>query len=155
MFIGASPGGTGGGVKTTTMAAMMATVKATLLNRPDAEIFNRAVPLEVVYRAVVLIILSFAVIVAGIFVLTFTEPTAMREAGVDNIFMRLQFEVISAFGTVGLSTGITANLTEIGRVVIMAMMFIGRLGPTTAATVFTSPGAPLKRRLPQEKVALG
>jgi trk system potassium uptake protein TrkH len=156
MFIGASPGGTGGGIKTTTVAAMLATVRATLRNQPDAELFNRAVPQEVVFRAIVLILMAFGIVVSGIFVLTFTEPLAMREAGVrDNLFMKLQFEVLSAFGTVGLSTGITPALSEPGRFVIMVLMFLGRLGPTAVTTVLASTGKPLKRRLPQESLSLG
>lgn len=156
MFIGASPGGTGGGVKTTTFAAMLATMKATLQGQADAELFNRAVPAEVMDRAVVLVILSFGVVTAGIFVLTLTEPMALREAGMrENIFMSLQFEVLSAFGTVGLSTGVTPHLTEAGRLVIMALMFVGRLGPTTAAALLLVTRKPAKRSLPQGKIALG
>ena len=156
MFIGASPGGTGGGVKTTTFAVTGAAVNATLHGRPDIEITNRRIPTEVVLRALMLIFLSFTVIVAGMFILTFTEPTTLIQAGFrDNLFMKLQFEVLSAFGTVGVSTGITPHLTEAGRIVIMALMFIGRLGPTTVAMALSRRDAPPKHRMPSEKVSLG
>lgn len=156
MFVGASPGGTGGGVKTTTAAAVLVAVKASLLGRPDAEIWNRRLPLDVIYRAIMLLCLSFFIITAALFILTFTEPTALREAGIrDNIFMRIQFEALSAFGTTGASTGITSALSETGRSVIMVLMFLGRLGPTMVVSVIAASAGSVRRRLPEEKITLG
>jgi trk system potassium uptake protein TrkH len=156
MFIGASPGGTGGGIKTTTFAAVLVAIKASLRGRRDAEIFNRRLDNDLVFRAMLLIFMAFGVIVAAIFALTFTEPDGLVQAGYKNsIFVGLQFEVLSASGTVGLSTGITPYLSEAGRIVVMALMFLGRLGPTTVAVAFAASEVRRKYRLPEEKVALG
>ncbi|HTE18112.1 MAG TPA: potassium transporter TrkG [Armatimonadota bacterium] len=156
MFIGASPGGTGGGVKTTTFAVTVAAVWASLRGRSDVELFHRRVPPDTVYRALVLIFLSAAVIMTAIFILTLTEPVPLIAAGFrENLFVRIQFEVFSAFGTAGISTGITPSLTGAGRLVIMALMLLGRLGPLTVATALATPGPALKRRYAEEKVPLG
>lgn len=156
MFIGAAPGGTSGGIKLTTFAAMTATVIATLRGKTDVEIFHRRLPNDTVRRALVLVFVAFCVIVAGMIVVTFTEPNALIEAGQkDNLFMRLQFEVLSAFGTTGLSTGVTSHITDTGRLVLMVLMFAGRLGPITAATALAAPSPQLRRRLPEEEIALG
>ncbi len=156
MFIGAAPGGTSGGIKVTTFAAMMATVIATLRGKSDVEIFHRRLSTENIRRALVLVFVSFCVIVGGMVLVTFTEPNALIEAGQkDNLFMRLQFEVLSAFGTTGLSTGVTPHITDAGRIVLMVMMLAGRLGPITAASALAAPPPQSRRRLPEEEVALG
>jgi trk system potassium uptake protein len=156
MFIGGSPGGTAGGVKTTTFAVMYAAVLSAIRSRPDAELFERRIPTETIYRGLVVFFLSFAAVVTGMFILTFTEPGALLQAGFTaNLFIQIQFEAISAFGTVGLSTGVTPFLTDNGRLAIMALMFVGRLGPVTVATALARPGPPPRRRLPEERVALG
>jgi trk system potassium uptake protein TrkH len=156
MFIGASPGGTGGGIKTTTFAAVLVAMTASLRGRRDAEIFHRRLDNDLVFRAMLLIFMAVGIIVTAMFALTFTEPEGLIQAGYKGtIFVDLQFEVISASGTVGLSTGITPQLSEAGRMVIMALMFLGRLGPTTVAVAFAASQARRKYRLPDEKVALG
>lgn len=156
MFIGAAPGGTSGGVKVTTFAVMLATVTASLRGRSDVEIFGRRLATETVYRAQVLIFVSLAVVVAGVFLLTFTEPDGLIAAGIkENLFVRLQFEVLSAFGTTGVSTGITSYLSHPGRIILIVIMFIGRLGPITAATALAAPQSQPRRRLPEEEIALG
>lgn len=156
MFVGAAPGGTSGGIKLTTFAAMAATVIATLRGKTDVELFHRRLPVDTVRRSLVLVFVSFCVIVIGMIVVTFTEPNALIEAGhKDNLFMRLQFEVLSAFGTTGLSTGVTPHITDAGRLVLMVLMLAGRLGPITAATALAAPLPQLRRRLPEEEIALG
>jgi trk system potassium uptake protein TrkH len=156
MFIGASPGGTGGGIKTTTFATVLVAIGASLRGKRDAEIFNRRLDNDLVFRAMLLIFMAFGIVVAAIFALTFTEPEGLMQAGYKNsIFVGLQFEVLSASATVGLSTGITPHLSEAGRYVIMALMFLGRLGPTTVAVAFAASETRRKYRLPDEKVALG
>lgn len=156
MFIGAAPGGTSGGIKVTTFAAMLAAVSASLRGHRDVEIFGRRLATETVYRAQVLIFASFAVVVTGIFLLTFTEPDALIAAGIkENLFVRLQFEVLSAFGTTGVSTGLTPHISNLGRAVLITVMFIGRLGPITAATALAAPQSQPRRRFPEEEIALG
>jgi trk system potassium uptake protein TrkH len=124
MFVGGSPGSTAGGIKTTTLAILLLTVRSVTRGRIEVEVFGRTVPRRAVYAAVATAILSaFAVTVAGALLAT-TE-----RAG----FVPLLFEAVSAFGTVGLSTGITPELTPVGKGVVTLLMFVGRLGPLTLA----------------------
>ena len=156
MFIGASPGGTGGGIKVTTFALMLLSVYATLRGREDVEIFGRRISSRDVSRALVLNVLAFSAVVAGTFAMTLTEPQALLKAGVTgNLFMKIQFEVLSALGTVGLSTGITGSVSEWGRFTLVALMFLGRLGPTTVATALLKSNSRAKRRLPESQLNLG
>ncbi|MFN3651906.1 MAG: TrkH family potassium uptake protein [Armatimonadota bacterium] len=156
MFIGGSPGGTAGGIKTTTFGVTVIAVWATLRGRPEPEVFERRLPPDLVYRSLVLVFLSLTVLIAGTFILSFTEPLGLQQAGIrTNLFVRIQYEVISALATVGLSTGITGSLSEVGRLVIMFMMFLGRLGPLTAFVALARPPRPVPRRLAEERVPLG
>lgn len=123
MFIGASPGSTGGGIKTTTFAILIQSVSATLKGRKNVEFFNRTVPNQVVVRAISIIIISLILVSMFIFLMMRIEP--------DKSFMMIFFEVISAFATVGLSLGITPHLTVLGKFAIIILMFIGRVGPLT------------------------
>jgi trk system potassium uptake protein TrkH len=122
MFIGASPGGTGGGIKTTTLATAWAVIRAGFRNRPQAELYRRTIPMDLIQRAV-MVLCSAALLVAG--------STIVLCALEDQSFLALHFEAVSAFATVGLSTGITAELSTAGRLVLCLLMFVGRLGPLT------------------------
>lgn len=122
MFVGASPGGTGGGVKTTTFALILATMVATLKGFRDTIMFGRRVPAQTVRRALTVIFISLTVIAFAIFFLHSTERFGLME---------ISFEIFSAFGTVGLSMGITPYLSPIGKLIIIMVMFIGRVGPLT------------------------
>lgn len=156
MVIGASPGGTGGGIKTTSFAVALFAMRASLRGNPDVEAFGRRIAPAQVYRTVFLIFLSVAILIAGTFALVLTEPGAVGAKGVqDHLFVRLQFEVMSAFATVGLSTGITPFVSDAGRLVLVALMFIGRVGPVTAAMAWVPPPTTPRRRLPEERIALG
>lgn len=123
MFIGASPGSTGGGIKTTTFAILIQSVSATLKGRKNVEFFDRTVPNQVVVRAISIIIISLIIVSMFIFLMMRIEA--------DKSFMMIFFEVISAFATVGLSLGITPHLTVLGKLAIVVLMFIGRVGPLT------------------------
>jgi len=131
MFVGGSPGSTAGGVKTTTLGVMIASIAATLRGSHRAEMFHHSVRQETVHRVASIILLGMTALLAGIFVLLITETGAS--------FQQVAFEATSAFGTVGLTLGLTPHLTIWGRLVIPALMFVGRLGPVTivmsAATV--------------------
>lgn len=122
MFIGASPGGTGGGIKTSTFGVFLGTIWAMLKNRTRVEIFKRSIPSDIVTSALLLTTLSLMFLSVFAFILLITEDAAP---------IHILFELFSAFGTVGLSAGITPNLTTIGKLVIIATMFIGRIGPLT------------------------
>ncbi len=134
MFIGASPGGTGGGVKTTTVGVFFLAVRAFIRRRPDVEAWGQRFDVVVVHKAVSIIAISVTVIVSALLGMLACEPQASFEA--------LAFEVVSAFGTVGLSVGLTPYLSVGGKLIIVALMFIGRLGPVTMAqaVVRSEPG---------------
>ena len=122
MVIGASPPGTGGGLKTTTFSAMVGVMRGALQGRQDVQFWGKIVPLERVWTAVAGLGFYLTMIFIGVFVLELTEPFE---------FEQTVFEAISAIGTVGLSTGITSSLTTLGKLTIIFLMFCGRLGPLT------------------------
>jgi trk system potassium uptake protein TrkH len=156
MIVGASPAGTGGGIKTTTLAVTLAAVQASLCGRTEVEMFRRQIPTESVYRALVLIVLTTGILIAGTLALVFTEPAVLASQGIrDNLFVKLQFEAMSAFSTAGISTGITPHMSDAGRLVLILLMFIGRLGPVTLANAWIRPGPPLRRHYPIDRVPLG
>jgi trk system potassium uptake protein TrkH len=104
---------------------MIASIAATLKGRGKAELFHHSVPEETVHRVASIILLSVAALVGGIFLLLITE---------DGSFVAIAFDAVSAFGTVGLSHGLTGpgtTMTALGKLIITALMFIGRLGPVT------------------------
>ncbi len=132
MFIGAAPGGTGGGIKVTTLAVLMAAIPALLRAQPRAALFGRTIPHEILYRAATI------VTVAGL--ITGTSVVVVL-AFHDLPFEKVTFEVVSAAATVGMSLGITADLQPAGKWVIIALMFIGRVGPTSLALALGSAGS--------------
>ena len=125
MFIGASPGSTGGGVKTTTFAIITMTVISVLYGKKDVTVFKRSILGPAIRRSISVIVIALGIVIFMIFVLLCTEPEASFETVV--------FEVLSAFGTVGLTTGLTPHLSIGGKIAISITMFVGRLGPLTVA----------------------
>ncbi|WP_455437345.1 TrkH family potassium uptake protein [Hungatella hathewayi] len=128
MFLGASPGSTGGGIKTTTTFVLMKSMFSAATNR-HCSAFKRRIPTEVVSQALLIAILALAVVCVQTFLMCIAEP--------ELDFMKLLFETVSAFGTVGLSTGITPDLNAGAKLILITTMFIGRLGPLTMATVWS------------------
>ncbi|MFC5469555.1 TrkH family potassium uptake protein [Cohnella suwonensis] len=122
MFIGASPGSTGGGIKTTTFTALIGAVVAMVRGKEDVVFFKYRLAQERVYKALTVTMFAFGLVILATMILSTTE---------DQLFLKILFEVTSAFGTVGLSLGITPQLTLAGKIIIIIMMFIGRLGPLT------------------------
>ncbi|BBI35071.1 K+ transporter Trk [Cohnella abietis] len=122
MFIGASPGSTGGGIKTTTFAVLVGAVLAMIRGKDDVVLFRLRLAQERVYKAVTVTLFCIGIVMLGTMVLATTEDAA---------FLKILFEVTSAFGTVGLSMGLTGDLTVTGKITIIILMFIGRLGPLT------------------------
>ncbi len=120
MFIGASPGSTGGGIKTTTFGVIFLSTFAVLGNKETTNVFRKQVSLEIAKKSFAIMCLALFLVTAAMQIMVLTEKAT---------FMQVFFEVVSAFGNVGLSTGITAGLTSIGKVVIIITMFIGRVGP--------------------------
>ncbi|MEX2188799.1 MAG: potassium transporter TrkG [Pirellulales bacterium] len=148
MFIGASPGSTGGGVKTTSVAVATLTLRAILRSRPRVEVFRRTIPELLVYRALLVVALSTGFVVTLTLILLAIESHSGR-------FLDYLFEVTSAFATVGLSTGVTPELTEGGRAVIVIAMFAGRVGPLTLFMALAGASAAERYRYPEESVVLG
>ncbi|TVX98771.1 TrkH family potassium uptake protein [Cohnella terricola] len=122
MFIGASPGSTGGGIKTTTFTALIGAMIAMIRGKEDVVLFRYRLAQERVYKALTITLFAFGLVMIASMILSTTE---------DHRFLMILFEVTSAFGTVGLSIGLTAKLTLAGKIIIILMMFIGRLGPLT------------------------
>lgn len=124
MFIGAGSASTGSGIKLTTFLVIILSVAAYLKGKKEAVIFNRAIPSHLLERSLAIVFISMAAIFTGILILTYTENAP---------FEWIVFEAFSAFGTVGLSMGLTGELSAYGKFTIMALMFIGRVGPVTLA----------------------
>jgi trk system potassium uptake protein TrkH len=122
MFIGASPGSTGGGIKTTTFTALVGAVVAMVRGKEDVVLFRMRLAQERVYKALTVTLFAFSLVILATMILSTTE---------DHHFLMILFEVTSAFGTVGLTMGLTAQLTIAGKIIIILMMFMGRLGPLT------------------------
>ena len=133
MFVGASPGSCGGGIKTTTFATLVAMINARFRNRDDAHLFHRTLPQETISKAVAVTFFSFLPIVLFTLILLVTEGNGQSHPASRGLFLEVLFEATSAFGTVGLSTGLTPHLTATGKVLITLLMFVGRLGPLTVA----------------------
>ncbi len=146
MFIGASPGSTGGGIKTTTVGTLFASIWTTIRGKNDVEAFNRRLDYEIIDKAFAILLLSIMVILIMTFVLSITESLNLID---------ILFETISAFGTVGLSTGVTASLSKIGRVLIIMTMFAGRVGPLTLAVAMSENRKKAQFHYPKEKIIVG
>jgi trk system potassium uptake protein TrkH len=133
MFIGGSPGSTAGGIKTTTLALLVVLAWSRFRGRDIVSAWHRSVPEETVQRAVGLAASVFAVVTLSIFIYTFTERTGGAYPSEQHTFLTYMFEAVSAFNTVGLSIGATADLSTAGRLLTTALMFVGRVGPLTFA----------------------
>ena len=147
MMIGASPGSTGGGMKTTTVALLLLTVAATLRRRDQTDAFGRRVGEPLVRKAATLAACFIALVTAATLLLRFSEPYPLE---------KVVFEAVSAASTTGLSLGITGDLTAFGRVVIIATMFLGRVGPLALlGLLFFRPGARVPYVFAREDVLMG
>lgn len=133
MFVGACPGSTGGGVKTTTAALLLAAVRSRFRGENGTTLFQRTVPEATVTRALAVVLASFALLNAATLLLVILETGGVSHGDTRGRFLELLFEATSAFGTVGLSMGVTSGLTFASKLVIVGLMFTGRLGPLTLA----------------------
>ena len=149
MFIGGSSGSTAGGVKTTTIAIVILMIVTTIRGKEDTVVFGRTLPRAIIRKAVTIVGLALGLIITTTMILSITDPQFPFEA--------ILFESISAFGTVGLSVGITPELSQIGRVVIAFMMFFGRVGPLTVflALAYNKKNMQRKVKYPEERVIIG
>jgi len=146
MFIGAAPGSTGGGIKTSTFAVLMLVVWAIIRGKQDIEVFHRSIPRQIIYRA-------FAVaFIASLLVIFITMMLVIQE---NHPFISLLFEVVSAFGTVGLSTGITPTLSDASKFWLIITMFAGRVGPVTLALALALREKKQSVHFPEGKIIIG
>jgi trk system potassium uptake protein len=146
MFIGGASGSTAGGIKVNTFAVLAATIVSTVRGDPSAQAFGRRIQHAVVYRALAVTLLAFAfVFLVGLGLTLTTEAS----------FAQILFEAISAFGTVGASTGITPDLDGLARLIVIAAMFVGRLGPLTLVLALAARARPVPYRPAVESVRIG
>lgn len=158
MFIGAAPGGTGGGIKVTTFACLIYTVGSFLRNRKDIVVLNRRIPEETVLRTITLVTVSVLILLVGVGVLCVTERAVLEERGLIGVL----FEEVSAFGTVGLSLGsfsrgscsLARDFTSFGKIVLVLTMLAGRVGPLTLGTAVAQV-QPSLFRLPEGRFIVG
>ena len=146
MFIGASPGSTGGGIKTTTFMTLAAAMWAMISGREDIILFRYRLAKERILKALTITMLSLALVIAVTMILYTLE---------NRDFLRILFETVSAFGTVGLSTGITAGLKDASKLVICLTMFAGRLGPLTMAYALRPQQGKELYKNPEGKIIIG
>jgi trk system potassium uptake protein TrkH len=146
MFVGGAAGSTAGGIKVNTFGMLIATIWSTIRGKEHAGAFGREFANQQIHRALALVMLALTLIFIVVFVLTVTEKFG---------FLNLLFETVSAFGTVGLSTGITPDLSVAGRLIITAMMFIGRLGPLILVLYLAQRQQPSTHRFPHDEVRIG
>jgi trk system potassium uptake protein len=146
MFIGAGSASTGGGIKVTTFLVITLTVFAFLRQRKDIHAFRRKIDEAYIYKSLAISMISVVLIFSAMFLLTITEKGAP--------FIQILFEVVSAFGTVGLSMGLTFSLTAMGKCIIIFVMFTGKLGPLTLAFSLAKKGLD-KISYPKEDILTG
>ena len=146
MFIGASPSSTGGGIKTTTFGLLVLYTWSSLTGKEGIRLFKRRVSPDIIPKAFSVISLSLALVIIMAILLSYVE-------GED--FIKILFEVVSAFGTVGLSTGITPSLSTAGKIIIIITMFTGRIGPLGLVLSLIQKREPEIIKYPEEKIMVG
>jgi trk system potassium uptake protein TrkH len=146
MFIGASPGSTGGGIKTTTLGLILIFLWAQLKGRSTINVLKREVPVSSVYKAFGVFAWFVIVIAADMIILTVTEEAS---------YLQVLFETVSALGNTGLSTGITPILSDTGKMILIITMFIGRVGPLTLGFALAGRQKPLPYSYAREDIFVG
>ena len=129
MFVGGSPGSTAGGIKTTTLAVLIVFIYSVISNKTECNIFNRRFEIDVIKKACTVLLMNLMFVVIGIISISYFQNELLLED--------ILFEVFSAMGTVGISTGITRNLVLSSKVVIILLMYCGRVGSLTFALSLT------------------
>lgn len=148
MFIGGSPSSTAGGVKTTTFGTLLVAVVSMIRGNSEVELMERTIPKSLVLRALSVVFVSMALVIAVVMMLTITE---------DQEFLDIVFEVVSAFSTTGVTRGITSELSSVGKVVLTLTMFGGKVGPLTLAFAIAKKGRKKegKYKYPEGKPLIG
>jgi len=130
MFIGGSPASTAGGIKTSTLAILILSVRTLLHARDKVEVYDRSIPNQTVYKSIAILLFSTSFIIIFTILLLFTQTGE---------FLKIIFEAVSAIGTVGLTAGMTSNLDTAGKFLISILMYVGRVGPLTIALALGEP----------------
>lgn len=147
MFIGGSPGGTAGGIKTSTFGVLALALRSLSRGRRDVELFSRRVREDTLLKAITITLLGGVIVIGGtIAILVLQEGSP---------YVDVMFEVVSAFGTVGLSRGLTQSLTPLSQLIIILLMFIGRTGPLTLALAIGRRARPSYFRYPEGRIVVG
>lgn len=146
MFIGGSPGSTAGGIKTTTFGIILLAVYAIIRGHEEVVVFGRRISLPTILKALAVIIISFCLIALGCIALSLAEEMNLR---------LLVFEVVSAFSTTGASMGASVELSVVGRLILMIIMFIGRIGPLTMAVSLAKRSKSTKVQYPEGHIMIG
>ncbi len=147
MVVGACPVSTGGGIKTVTLAVLLLALRALIAGRERVEVYGRALPQRVLLAAPAVVVLYVLVACLGVFGLTFCDPQLP--------FRSLLFEAVSALSTVGLSTGITAQLSPGSQLILCVLMFIGRVGPISLVLSVVRMERPTQYQYPEEDLVVG
>jgi len=155
MFIGASPGSCGGGIKTTSVALFVAILASRLRGDPHTNIMHRTIPEELVTRTLTLVMLAGIFCCAAIFLLLSVQIHGLPFSQSRGAFLEYTFEAVSAFATVGLSLGVTAQLVPLAKLVIVILMFVGRVGLLTVAFAFLRRSGKSVVRFGEENIMIG
>jgi trk system potassium uptake protein TrkH len=155
MFVGGSPGSCAGGVKTTTLGVLTLAAWQRIRGHTRVNVFRRSLGRSTLENAVTIVIGGIAVVLAGLFGMLFLQAPHSSLSELHGEFMAYFFEVVSALGTVGLSVGVTTSLSPGARVLVIVLMFVGRLGPLTVASALASPSVGDDWQLAEEDVMVG
>jgi trk system potassium uptake protein TrkH len=155
MFIGASPGSTGGGIKTSTFAVLLGMIRSTIGKRQKVTFYRRSVSALVQSEAVTLIFLAAGVVILGSLLVQMAEMANASSVMAHGKYLELLFETVSAFGTVGLSANVTPTLSTFSKYVLIVIMFIGRLGPLTLVVALSRRKAKTELVYPEGRILIG
>ncbi len=155
MLVGGSPGSCAGGVKVTTFRVLWAFIRSHIRGSKQVVIGNYAVDNDTINKSLILVFFTLVLIFVSVILLDFSEGGGVPHAQVRGQFLELLFEAVSAFGTVGLSTGLTAQLSPFGKSIIILLMFIGRLGPLVLLSAIQSFQSNILYLRPEEKLSIG
>jgi trk system potassium uptake protein TrkH len=147
MFIGASPGGTGGGIKTTTLRVLTSCTKTILQGKEEVLLYDRKIATSLILKAVGVLVGSIATVIISTLLISITDP--------ELDFIQILFEVVSAFATVGLSTGITANITIAAKLILIITMYVGRVGVLLLMSALLGDPRPSRIHYPEENLLVG
>jgi len=146
MFIGAGPGSTGGGIRVTTFAILIGAIVAMMRGKEDVVLFRYRIAKTQIHQAIMFTMIAFSIICGATMILSITETGS---------FLAILFEATSAYCTVGMSAGLTSHLSDIGKVIIILLMFVGRLGPVTLAFALNTRTKKELYRFPEGKITIG